>query len=51
MDKRYSESEMKLVVYYQENKQWLEELSRHGNNYIRVMELTIIKNARDSLDR
>lgn len=51
MDKKYSESEMKLVVYYQENKQWLEELSRHGDNYIRAMALTIIKNARDILDR
>jgi len=51
MDKKYSESELKLVIYYQENRKWLDELARHGDTYIRAMALTIIKNARDILDR
>ena len=42
-----SEAKLKLVKYYYENKEWLEELARHGDPYIRAMALTIIKNALD----
>lgn len=41
------ESKLKLVKYYYENKEWLEELARHADPYIRAMALVIIKNALD----
>lgn len=40
-----SEAKIKLVKYYYENKEWLEELARHGDPYIQAMALTITKNA------
>jgi hypothetical protein len=51
MDKTIPESKLRIVLYYQKNKEWLQDLARIGDPYIRAMALCIISEAEEILNQ
>lgn len=51
MEKTIPESKMRVVLYYQKNKEMLQNLARIGDPYIRAMALTIIADAEETLSK
>lgn len=49
MEKNIPESKLRVVLYYQKNKDWLQDLARIGDPYIRAMALSIISEAEEVL--
>jgi hypothetical protein len=49
MEKNIPESKMRIVLYYQRKKEWLEELARIGDPYIRAMAMSVISEAEEIL--
>lgn len=51
MEKKIPESKLRVVLYYQKNKEWLQDLARIGDPYIRAMALCIISEAEEILNQ
>jgi len=51
MEKNIPESKLRIVLYYQKNKEWLQDLARIGDPYIRAMALCIISEAEEILNQ
>ncbi|HOE93275.1 MAG TPA: hypothetical protein PLK11_06380 [Methanofastidiosum sp.] len=51
MEKNIPESKMRAVRYYLENKEFLEEMCKIGDPYIKAMAMTIIISAKRILNQ
>ena len=51
MEKNIPESKMRFVLYYQRKKEWLENLERMGDLYIRAMAMSVISEAEEILNK
>ena len=51
MEKNIPESKLRVVLYYQKNKDWLQDLARIGDPYIRAMALSVISEAEEILNQ
>ncbi|MEN6379353.1 MAG: hypothetical protein ABFD15_07225 [Methanofastidiosum sp.] len=51
MEKNIPESKLRIVLYYQKNKEWLQDLARIGDPYIRAMALSVISEAEEILNQ
>ncbi len=51
MEKNIPESKMRAVRYYLENKEFLEEMCKIGDPYIRAMALSVISEAEEVINQ
>ncbi len=51
MEKNIPESKLRVVLYYQKNKDWLHDLARIGDPYIRAMALSVISEAEEVINQ
>jgi hypothetical protein len=51
MGKNIPEPKLRVVLYYQKNKEWLQDLARIGDPYIRAMALSVISEAEEILNQ
>ncbi len=47
MQKNIPESKLRVVMYYQKNKELLQDLARIGDPYIRAIALSVISEAEE----